>query len=104
GVGLRFSTSTIPITNSTFSSNSGYGVNVTTNGNTATISGSTFTNNGNYAIGAEANTTLLDLSNLTATGNGSGTKNAIGYRGGGISRAEHWLNGSLWREITGGTT
>ncbi len=91
------------ITNCTLSSNSGYGVNLTS-GSTATISGCTFTTNGNYAIGAEPNTNLQDLSNLTATGNGGGSKNAIGYRGGSITTAEHWINGSLWREITGGTT
>ncbi len=92
------------LTNCTISSNSGYGINLI-GGTTATISGCTFTSNGNYAIGAEANANLLDLSNLTATGNGSGgTKNAIGYRGGSISGAERWVNGSLPREVTSGTT
>src|SRR5260370_6424021 len=82
------------------SSKTGYGINITS-GTTATISSCTFTSNGNYAIGAEANTNLLDLSNLTATGNGSGgTKNAIAYRGGSISGAERWVNGSLPREVT----
>src|SRR5262249_5405705 len=101
GIGLATGSSTI--TNCTLLSNGGYGINLT-NGASGTISGCTFTNNSNYAIGAEPNTTLLNLLNLTATGNGGGTKNAIGYRGGGIGTNERWVNGSLWREITAGTT
>ncbi len=91
------------ITNSTLLANAGYGINVTA-GDSATISACTFTNNGNYAIGSEANTTLLNLSGLTATGNGSGTKNAIGYRGGAITGSERWLNGSLPVEATSTAT
>ncbi len=80
------------ITNSTFSNNGSYGLNLVA-GNSVSLSGTAFTGNSSYAVGAGPGTHLLGLTNITATGNGG---NAVGYRGGTISAAETWLHGMNW--------
>jgi len=80
------------ISNSTFSNNGSYGLNLAA-ANTVSLSGTAFTGNSSYAVGAGPGTHLLGLTNITATGNGV---NAVGYRGGTISAAETWLHGMNW--------
>jgi flagellar hook assembly protein FlgD len=87
------------ITNSTFSNNGSYGLNLVA-ANSVSLSGTAFTGNSSYAVGAEPGTHLLGLTNVTATGNGV---NAVGYRGGTISAAETWLHGMNW-VLTGSVT
>ena len=80
------------ISNSTFSNNGSYGLNLVA-ANSVSLSGTAFTGNSSYAVGAGPGTHLLGLTNITATGNGV---NAVGYRGGTISAAETWLHGMNW--------
>jgi flagellar hook assembly protein FlgD len=87
------------ISNSTFSNNGSYGLNLNA-ANSVSLSGTAFTGNSSYAVGAGPGTHLLGLTNITATGNGV---NAVGYRGGTISAAETWLHGMNW-VVTGVVT
>src|ERR1700726_477208 len=87
------------ISNSAFSNNGSYGLNLVA-GNSVSLSNTAFTGNSSYAVGAEPGTHLLGLTNITATGNGV---NALGYRGGTISAAETWLHGMNW-VLTGSVT
>jgi flagellar hook assembly protein FlgD len=80
------------ISNSTFSNNGSYGLNLVA-GNSVSLSGTAFTGNSSYAVGAGPGTHLVGMTNITATGNGV---NAVGYRGGTISAAETWLHGMNW--------
>src|SRR6202043_498171 len=100
-IGLYMNTSggAPPISNSTFSNNASYGLNLVA-GNSVSLSTPAFTGPSSYAVGAEPGTHLLGLTNITATGNGV---NAVGYRGGTISAAETWLHGMNW-VLTGSVT
>ncbi|HVS31101.1 MAG TPA: right-handed parallel beta-helix repeat-containing protein, partial [Thermoanaerobaculia bacterium] len=83
------------ITDATFATNGGHGVNLGRAGR-ASITGTTFTDNTNYAVGAEPGTRLDALTAITASGNGGGAKNAVGYRTGTMNaRDETWQASSV---------
>ncbi len=77
----------LTITNSTFTANAGYGINLQRQAHVS-IANTTFTNNTSYAISTQPGNAIDSLTGITATGN---NLDAVGYNGGTISaRDETW--------------
>lgn len=102
GMMITGTASTPTVTNSTFSSNGGEGIDIQSGGG-INLSTSNFTNNTSYGIKTVAGTRLNGLTGLTFSGNGSGTKDGIQHAGGTISINEVWHAGPTWF-VTAATT
>jgi hypothetical protein len=103
GIVIAGASATVPLSNSTITSNTGAGIlltdtkqgGLTQNGTSGgvTVTSTSITNNGDYALKTWDNGRFLGLTSVTITGNGAGSKNAIRQFG------NIWGN-MTWRNFT----